>query len=250
MSRWFRFYDDALDHPKVQRLPADLFRFWVNLLCLASRSDGRIPGIEDVAFSLRVSEKVAGQNVDALIVAGLIDLDTDGVPIPHNWEARQFKSDVSTERVKQFRKRSATVSETPPDTEQIQKQKFSNENRERGREFDETFWPRYPHKVGKFTALKSFRAARKRGSLEAIMAGLENYIASKPSDRQWLNPATFLNQERWTDQPAEGINGNARAPKRTTADLARELTRVAEQREAERDDGRSFEAVSLISRAG
>lgn len=26
MSRWFRFYDAALDDPKVQRLPAEVFR--------------------------------------------------------------------------------------------------------------------------------------------------------------------------------------------------------------------------------
>jgi len=34
---WFRFYNDALDNPKVQLLPSDLFKTWVNLLCIASR---------------------------------------------------------------------------------------------------------------------------------------------------------------------------------------------------------------------
>lgn len=122
MSRWFRFYDDALDHPKVQRLEPALFKFWVNLLCLASRNEGLIPEVSDVAFSLRLSEKAAGQNLDALLTAGLLDMSEGERLVPHNWNARQFKGDVSTGRVKAFRKRKAkqdeTVSETPPDTEQ------------------------------------------------------------------------------------------------------------------------------------
>jgi hypothetical protein len=56
---------------------------------------------------------------------GLID-ERRGVMSPHNWHKRQFKSDVSTSRVQQYRKRQRNVSppgnETPPDTdtEQIQ----------------------------------------------------------------------------------------------------------------------------------
>jgi hypothetical protein len=34
------------------------------------------------------------------------------------------------------------------------------------------------------------------------MVGLRNYIRDKPPDRSWLNPATFLNQQRFLDAPA------------------------------------------------
>lgn len=123
MSRWFRFYDAALDDPKVQRLPGDLFKTWVNLLCAASRNDGRLPELADLAFMLRLPEDVAAAHLESLMDAGLLD-DLDGEKSPHNWDARQFKSDVSTDRVKRFRKRSEkrdeTVSETPSETEQIQ----------------------------------------------------------------------------------------------------------------------------------
>ncbi|AGF74846.1 hypothetical protein BAnh1_09740 [Bartonella australis AUST/NH1] len=71
------------------------------------------------------------------------------------------------------------------------------------REFHETFWPSYPHKVGKPKALTSFLRARSKGELSVIMEGLNRYVMSKPPDRQWLNPTTFLNQERWADQPAQ-----------------------------------------------
>lgn len=73
--------------------------------------------------------------------------------------------------------------------------------------FDD-FWRLWPNKVGKPAALKAFSAAIKRGAgFKAIMNGVENYIRDKPPDRPWLNPATFLNQNRWEDQPAQVQNG-------------------------------------------
>ncbi|WP_337267425.1 helix-turn-helix domain-containing protein [Oryzifoliimicrobium ureilyticus] len=70
-----------------------------------------------------------------------------------------------------------------------------------GREFSEWFWPAYPHKIGRPVALAAFVKARDKAGLAAIMAGLSRY-AAKRDDRPWCNPATWLNQERWTDEPA------------------------------------------------
>jgi uncharacterized protein YdaU (DUF1376 family) len=69
-------------------------------------------------------------------------------------------------------------------------------------EFANEFWPTFPNKTAKPYALKCFMRARKRASLETIMEGLDRYIATKPPDRPWLNPSTFLNQDRWGDQAA------------------------------------------------
>lgn len=66
----------------------------------------------------------------------------------------------------------------------------------------EDFWKLWPNKVGKPAALKAFVSARKRAGLDAIVEGVFAYIRDKPPDRPWLNPATFLNQNRWEDQPA------------------------------------------------
>lgn len=72
----------------------------------------------------------------------------------------------------------------------------------------DTFWQEWPNKVGKPAALKAIIAAEKRGAdLDAIIAGVQRYIREKPPDRQWLNPATFFNQNRWEDQPAKVQNG-------------------------------------------
>jgi uncharacterized protein YdaU (DUF1376 family) len=64
------------------------------------------------------------------------------------------------------------------------------------------FWKIWPYPVAKKAAAKSLRSALQRASLEEICAGVRQYIAAKPPDRQWMNPTTFLNQNRWEDQPA------------------------------------------------
>lgn len=63
------------------------------------------------------------------------------------------------------------------------------------------FYGLYPNKVGKADAMSAFGPARKRASFEEIMSGLRRYLA-KRDDRPWCNPATFLRQDRWADQPA------------------------------------------------
>lgn len=67
----------------------------------------------------------------------------------------------------------------------------------------EQFWKAWPNKVGKRAAEKAFKAARRRrNSAEDILAGVARYVATKPPDRPWLNPATFLSQDRFNDDPA------------------------------------------------
>lgn len=122
---WFRFYSEALDDPKVQRLPPHLFKAWVNMLCLASSNNGKLPSVDDIAFRLRLSVQDAEQQVTELVLAGLLDVTLHGTE-PHNWNRRQFVSDSSTERVRKHRRNNAetqcNVSETAIETapEQIQ----------------------------------------------------------------------------------------------------------------------------------
>lgn len=64
------------------------------------------------------------------------------------------------------------------------------------------WWKSYPHKVGKRAAEAAYKRAQSRATPDQMLAGLQAYIQSKPADRPWCNPATFLNQDRWHDQPA------------------------------------------------
>ncbi len=99
-----------------------------------------------------------------------------------------------------------------------QKPEDATASNARGARFPE-FWAIYPNKVGKRDAGKAFDRALKRADFGAIMAGLRRYIA-KTDDRPWCNPATWLNQDRWTDEPAAA---KAQGPPRnvTVADMAR-----------------------------
>lgn len=118
--KWFRFYTEVLDDPKVQLLPDRLFRLWVNLLCLANETTprGTLPDLTAIAFRLRISEEDAQSALEAFANRGLIDIDDDGTSAPHNWDSRQRRSDSSAERVTAFRERqratgNGTESEAP-----------------------------------------------------------------------------------------------------------------------------------------
>lgn len=97
-------------------------------------------------------------------------------------------------------------------------------------DFREQFWNRYPNKVGKPKALAKLELAMKRGiEWQAILEGLNRYIRTKPPDRPWLNPETFINQQRWTDEPANVSSGHAATQSRPGSLLAaidRQLARL------------------------
>lgn len=112
MSRWFRFYDCVLDDPKVQALPAALFKCWVNILCVASKGDGRLPPVAQLAFLLRKGERAMAADLAELRRVGLLDEGDDGLA-PHNWASRQFRSDSSNDRVKRFRDRKKAEIDAP-----------------------------------------------------------------------------------------------------------------------------------------
>jgi hypothetical protein len=115
VSRWFRFYADALRNPKVLRLSDKDFRLWVRLLAVASENDGHIAPLADLKMVLAMRLDHVEGGLQRLISGGLIDALADGYE-PHGWAKFQYKSDVSTDRVHKHRAK-RNVSETPPDTE-------------------------------------------------------------------------------------------------------------------------------------
>jgi hypothetical protein len=64
------------------------------------------------------------------------------------------------------------------------------------------WWEGYPEKTGKGAAKRAFVKALTKTSIDQLMVGVERYKATKPVDRPWCHPATWLNQERWLDVPA------------------------------------------------
>jgi hypothetical protein len=139
MARWFRSHAEKLDNPKVQRLSDAHYRAWDSLLCVACKYDGLLPPLGDIAFLLRRSEPETAELLEALMRAGLF-VETEGGIAPHDWSEWQYQADLSTERVKRYRKRqrnvsasvscnvseTASESESEADTEQSSEAKASD----------------------------------------------------------------------------------------------------------------------------
>lgn len=116
MSHWWRAHDECVDDPKLLLLSDRTHRAWFNLLCLASANGGTLPAMKVMEVKLRMKAPKIEAIIRELKDAVLIDETETGLR-PHNWDGRQYKSDVSTERVKRFRNGKRNVSETPPETE-------------------------------------------------------------------------------------------------------------------------------------
>ena len=125
-NQWFRLYNQTLNNPKVQTLSGDLFKAWVNILCVTSQCDGRDVTRDDLSFHLRMSREQTDQIVNELVAANLL-VGRDEI-IPYHWDERQYKSDSSADRTRLYRERKKKDSDgncdvtvtpvvTPPDTE-------------------------------------------------------------------------------------------------------------------------------------
>lgn len=172
--------------------------------------------------------KLAALGLSAEQVAGVVAIFD---------EADQDRRAKSRDRSRRYRERhvtsrdgdvmqrdgDVTSRDAPPDKEKVPdlpkktNPQFSpptevrtNRAREETAGFD-AFWQVWPNKVGKPAAAKAWpKAVKSAGSVDRIIEGVRRYVAAKPPDRPWLNPATFLNQERWADAPATVATGPPR----------------------------------------
>lgn len=114
------------------------------------------------------------------------------------WRTRVMSRDVTTPRPLPL---SPQTPQTPTPTPGV--------NTTRARGFAE-FWSAYPNKVGKRDAEKSYVAALKRVTGPDPPSLILDGVIRAQTSRKWLdgiipNPATWLNQDRWEDQPSEVI---------------------------------------------
>ena len=78
----------------------------------------------------------------------------------------------------------------------------------------EQWYAEYPRKVARGSALKAFKAARKKVSFEVLMngvAGFQNRVRGSEA-RFIAHPATWLNAERWADEADEETQARVGAP--------------------------------------
>lgn len=98
--------------------------------------------------------------------------------------------------------------------EQYKNNNTSNNNTTRActRGFDR-FWAAYPRKVGKGAAERSFERIRPDAALlDGMLRAIETQRQSDTWQRGYIpNPATWLNQRRWEDEP-DGVTAPAVQP--------------------------------------
>lgn len=119
---------------------------------------------------------------------------------------KQTKADESTEKQSKppFKNKNKTE-----DQEQEQEQEQDGEPVTRASALDRrfaAFWAAYPKKVGKQDALRAFaRLKVSEDQLAAMLAAIEQQRASpqwaKDGGQYIPNPATWLRQGRWEDEP-------------------------------------------------
>lgn len=104
-SRYWIKLDALLTrNPKVARLSDGAFRAFITSLCEAKlcQSEGEWPSRDHYLFA--VGPK-AGRHLDALLGAGLLEVDDDGWIRVHDWSEWQPKDATSAERSKRYRDR-------------------------------------------------------------------------------------------------------------------------------------------------
>ena len=217
---WIRLYTEVPNDPKVQRLPAGLFKFWINCLCLAGVNDGFLPTAPDLAWTLKLTLLTVLENLNVLLKAGLIEETERGRFQPHAWKERQYESDTSNDRVKRFRERQRNVTRavtvTSPDTEQIQSRAEQTQNSASGpvsRSF-RAFWERWCSVTGRkqreSMACQAWVASVEFETEAAAMACLERYGASDEVQR-----GVVCNPDRWIyDQARDKLAGEWQPRKR------------------------------------
>jgi hypothetical protein len=89
------------------------------------------------------------------------------------------------------------------------------------------FWKAYPKKTGKGAALKAWNKAKP--PIDSVLKAL----AWQRTSKQWLdgfivNPATYINQTRWEDEPEAKLGGGSSQVIYQSQPVQRDITKIAE----------------------
>lgn len=222
-NQWFKFWGgEYLGDPKIFGLNDGERSCWLTLLCLASISSepGKVFFLTEKQLMLMSGldfedlghwKKVEGV-LDQFKEFNMIEIRENFIEIL-NYKKRQEGSLTEAER-KFLQRKNQKENEHVRTMSGQGGGQVSGENRIEENRIDkniyidlfEKFWNEYPRKVAKKKALASYEKIENlEVTHEKIMAALNAYKQSE----QWQekhgqfipHPATWLNQERWNDEP-------------------------------------------------
>lgn len=234
---WVRLDDRYPRSPKVMGLSDRAFRIDVESICYCAEqdTDGHLPD----AYTRGVPKRIR----DELVAAHRWDMTEDGLVVHDYLEynpsanERDAKSEAASNAAR-MRWASATDSDSNASTTRgrvgVKTKEVSSA------QFDE-FWAIYPLRVGKRAARVAFERALKRASFDVVMAGVKCYVADPRRNPEYTaHPTTWLNQDRWEDDPKADSNGAIAAPYHKPYDpdahFAEQAERLAEWLAEEKED--------------
>ncbi len=191
-------YRDVWEHSKAKGTARLI------LLALADHADENgvaWPSLSRLAKYVNVSKENVCRNISRLIKMG--ELSRVGtVPSKQGKPGTKYKIEMVRRRTINKAKwcgedvLNGAEAHHEPSIEPSLSLSYREQHQNDEKSFDE-FWQKYPLKVGKGAARKSYLKATKKTSHEKIMDGLSRY---DPDPNFICHPSTWLNQERWDDE--------------------------------------------------
>lgn len=219
-NSWLRLWHDMPTDPKwrtisrVSNQPiSSVISVWVHMLVCASNATerGRTQGWCDEDIASALDMKVEQVKAICAAMQGRV-LDGDYLT---GWEKRQPKrEDNSSERARAWRdmKKKEINSSNGQERKRTQPnaKKRPDKDKDKEEEYTPAFlilWDAYPRKVNKKGAFKAYEKAIKAAEHEVILSGAKDYAAKTAGqeERYIAHLSTWLNQERWNDQPPKKL---------------------------------------------
>jgi len=207
--RWVRVYADILDDEKIDKMSAKTFKIFIFLLtyCAECGKDNRIiDSQKTLCWRFRISKKTYNTAIKELLNVAIISIENNNLII-NKWGARQYKSDLSTDRVKRFRNVSETATETPPDTD-TDTETDTYTDKKMLHEWFEKFWKNYPNKKDEENTWCEIQKLNPDNKLQEI---IDMAIINQKKEKSfkeihqgwsehWPIPSKWIKNKRWKDE--------------------------------------------------
>jgi hypothetical protein len=185
---WIKLHRSILDDYEFHLLPDASRALAPCIWLLASEfREGKLPYEEKkIAFRLHMKPSDLVVALKPLIEAGFLYMEQgDSKPLS------ETERDAIPEKEREIQVQTQEETESCAPKRATEVEEFVD------------WYSGYPRKIGKGQALKAFKAARKKTDLATLKAGLARYAAEVAGKDQGFiaHPATWLNGERWLDDP-------------------------------------------------
>lgn len=254
--RWLKFWPADWRNDAALRMCSLAARgLWIECIGLMHDAEpyghllvnGRVPSMRQLAVLVGCTEREAKTLMDELHEAGVFSVSDDGTPYSRRMVRDDAKAEVGRESAE--RRWSQKEKSKPPrgssgggPNRSPKGQNASNHMLEAEAEAEESslrslsprvrrasdtddferWWLAYPRRVGKGAARKAWLRAEAKAGADVLLAALHRQ--RWPADPRFIpHPATWLNGERWADDPG------ASAPPPVPSQPASKLGWMAEE---------------------